>query len=338
MDNQDQQRISERWTGPSGQVSRSAERLAEIDQWIDWEPLYGIGRRIDKTGPQGGHPRTPVQWMIRGLFLQHLYQLSDPQLKDQMIDRLSFRRFAGLPLAERVPDFSTFWRFRQALAEEGLVEQLFSAINQQLEAKGLLLKQGTVVDAAIMNSVNRPLSDDRRSELEENPSPQVDTDADATCKNNTWFFGYKGHIGVDIGSKIIRQVSFTEASVHDSSVLEKLISEDERALFGDKAYSRQALKQTARQRGWYYGILDKAGRHQPLSRSQKKRNKRHGRVRAQVEHPFAGIKDRYGMRRATAKTTLRNKARFLMAAICWNIERSLTWAKKRPDIAPATAT
>ncbi|MDR8391400.1 IS5 family transposase [Aliifodinibius sp. S!AR15-10] len=338
MDKRDQLSILDQWASQSGQVSRSTERLQEIAEWIDWEPLYKIGRRIDKTGPHGGQPRKPVRWMIRGLFLQFLYQLSDPQLEDQLIDRLSFRRFAGLPLEERVPDFSTFWRFREALAEEGLVEELFAQINAQLEAKGLLLKQGTVVDAALINSAGRPLSDDKRRKLEQDPSPQVDTDADATKKNNTWYFGYKGHIGVDIGSKIIRQVSFTPASVHDSTVLEQLVSEDERSLFGDKAYSRQALKQTARQNGWYYGILDKAERRAPLSGSQKKRNKRHQRVRSQVEHPFAAIKDRYGMRWARAKTKARNQARFVMAAICWNIERSITWAKKRPDIIPAGAT
>lgn len=338
MDKRDQLSILDEWASQSGQVSRSTERLQEIDQWLNWEPLYEIGRRIDKTGPQGGQPRKPVRWMIRGLFLQFLYQLSDPQLEDQLIDRLSFRRFAGLPLDQRVPDFSTFWRFREALAEEGLVEELFRQINRQLETKGLLLKQGTVVDACLMNSVNRPLSDDKRQQLEQNLSSQVDTDADATKKNNTWFFGYKGHIGVDIGSKIIRQVVFTKASTHDSTVLEKLVSEDERSLFGDKAYSRDALKQTARDRGWYYGILDKAKRGDPLSPTQKKRNKRHQRVRSQVEHPFAAIKDRYGMRLTKAKTKLRNQARFLMATICWNIERSITWARKRPDIIPAGAT
>ena len=111
--------ILDQWATQSGQVSRSTERLSGIDQWINWDPLYAIGRRIDKTGPQGGQPRTPVRWMIRGLFLQHLYQLSDPQLEDHLIDRLSFRRFAGLPLDQKVPDFTTFWRFREQLANEG---------------------------------------------------------------------------------------------------------------------------------------------------------------------------------------------------------------------------
>ncbi len=338
MDKRFQLGILDQLASGSGQVSRSTKRLQQIDQWIDWQPLYKIGRRIDKTGPKGGQPRKPVQWMIRGLFLQYLYQLSDPKLEDQLIDRLSFRRFVGLPLDQSVPDFSTFWRFRESLAEQGLVSELFEEINRQLEAKGLLLKQGTVVDASIIESTGRPLSDKKREKLESTPSSQIDTDADSTKKGGRYYFGYKGHIGMDIGSKLIRKVCFTSASPHDSTVLEELISEDERSLFGDKAYGRESLKQIARESGWYYGILDKGKRDGPLSGSQTKRNKRHQSVRAQVEHPFASIKDRYGMRWARAKNKLRNEARFIMGCICWNIERSITWSKKPRKIIPAGVT
>ena len=143
---------------------------------------------------------------------------------------------------------------------------------------------------------------------------------------------------MDIGSKLIRKVDFTPASPHDSTVLEELISEDERSLFGDKAYGRASLKQIARENGWYYGILDKGKRNAPLSDSQRKRNRKLNRVRSAVEHPFASIKDRYGMRWAQAKTKVRNEARFIMAAICWNIERGITWSKKPRGIIPAGAT
>ncbi|MCH2449942.1 MAG: IS5 family transposase [Gracilimonas sp.] len=229
-DKRQQLSMLDQWASESPQVSRSDERLSEIDQWIDWDPLYAVGRRIDKTGPQGGAPRKPVRWMIRGLFLQHLYQLSDPQLEDQLIDRLSFRRFAGLPLDQCVPDFSTFWRFREALAEEGFVEELFKKINHQLEAKGLMLRRGTMVDASIFESSGRPLSEDQREELAQDPSPQIDTDADSTKKGGAYFFGYKGHIGVDVGSKLIRTLSFTKASPHDSTQLEGLLAGGERSI------------------------------------------------------------------------------------------------------------
>lgn len=337
-DKRHQLSILDQWASQSGQVSRSTERLSEIEEWIDWAPLYEIGRRIDKTGPQGGQPRKPVRWMIRGLFLQHLYQLSDPQLEDQLIDRLSFRRFGGLPLDQQVPDFSTFWRFREELAAEGHLEDLFAEVTRQLGAKGLILKRGTVVDAAIIESTGRPLSDDKRQELEEAPSAQLDTDADSVQKGGTHYFGYKAHIGVDVGSTLIRRLSFTEASTHDSTQLETLLGGDERAIFGDKAYPSKQLKIQCCEEGIYYGILEKAYRNTPLSCSQKRRNRRHRRVRRYGEHPFAALKERYGMRWANAKTKLRNKARFVMSAICWNIERSISWAKQDPNITPAAAT
>lgn len=127
------------------------------------------------------------------------------------------------------------------------------------------------------------------------PFSQIDNDADSTQKAGTYWLGYKGHIGVDVGSKLIRQVSFTEATCHDSTQLEGLLSGDERAIFGDKAYPSKELKITCRTEGIYYGILDKAYRNRPLSCSQKARNERNRRVRRYGEHPFARIKDRYGM-------------------------------------------
>src|SRR5699024_4032050 len=145
-----------------------------------------IGRRIDKTGDQGGQPRKPVRWMIRGLFLGHLYQLSDPQLEDQLIDRLSFRRFAGLPLDQRVPDFTTFWRLRDALAGEGLIEELFGRITRQLAGKGLILRRGTEVDASVIESSGRSHSETERTDQESNPSAHIDADADPSKQNRNW--------------------------------------------------------------------------------------------------------------------------------------------------------
>lgn len=134
-----------------------------------------------------------------GLILKHVYQLSDPQLEDQLTRWLSLRRFAGLPLAERVPDFTTYWRFREALAKQGFVEKLFEQINRQLQAKGLILKQGTMADASIINSTNRSLSDQKRKQLADHPTAQVDTDTTSSCKGGRWQVGYKGHIGLDAG-------------------------------------------------------------------------------------------------------------------------------------------
>ncbi len=304
-------------------ISKLSKHLAKLDQIIDWQPLVQEIAIIDKTDTKtGGRPRKNPLWMIKATFLQSLFSLSDPQLEDQLIDRLSFQRFVGVNLDQEIPDFTTFWRFKEALSIHKLDERIFDLINQQLEAKGLMVKKGTIVDATILPSANRPLSDEKRQELTRRPSPQIDTDANSTKKGGVYYFGYKGHIGVDIESKLIRKAIFTPASYHDSTQTEQLVSYDEKALFGDKAYFNGDHKFSARHFGWYYGVLDKATKSQPLSGSQKKRNRKHSRVRAAVEHPFAWMKTKARMELMRAKNQARNRLRFLFTCMGWNLSRA----------------
>lgn len=269
-------------------TSRLYRHLAEIDRLIDWQPIIEQTSCIDKTkSSKGGRPRNNMLWMTKAIFLQHLFNLSDPQLEDQLIDRLSFQRFVGINLDQEIPNFTTFWRFKEALIQHNLDEQIFEQVCHQLEGHGLMVKKGTLVDAAIFTSSNRPLSKQKRQALEQNPSPQIDTDAASTKKNKTWYFGYKGHIGMDAESKLIRKASFTPAHAHDSTQTEKLISYDEASLFGDKAYFDYDHQYSARRFGWFYGVQMKAVRGEGLSNKQKKRNKKLSSVRADVEHPFA---------------------------------------------------
>lgn len=162
-----------------------------------------------------------------------------------------------------------------------------------MEAKGLMVKKGTIVDASILPSSGRPLSDKKRKALAKEPSPQIDTDANSTRKGGKYYFGYKGHIGVD-----------------------------EKALFGDKAYVDGHHKYSARHYDWYYGVLDKATRSQPLSKSQKNRNRKLSSVRAAVEHPFAWMKTKAGLVAMRAKNETRNRLRFIFACIGWNLSRA----------------
>src|SRR5699024_4507467 len=173
-------------------ISKLSKHLAKLNQIVDWQPLVEAISVIDQTSRKtGGRPRTNPLWMIKATFLQGLFSLSDPQLEDQLIDRLSFQRFVGLNLDQEIPDFTTFWRFKEALSAHNLDERIFELVNEQLEASGLMVKKGTIVDASIMPSSGRPLSDKKREELAENPSSQIDTDARATKKGGRWYFGYK---------------------------------------------------------------------------------------------------------------------------------------------------
>jgi len=309
--------------GSSRKPSRISLRLDKVDRIVDWDKVYSLVKEIDYTNKViGGRPPKAILLKIKMLFLQHLHNLSDPELEDQVNDRLSFQKFAGIDYTTSVPDYSTIWRFKERLIHHNLTDKLFELINRFIEAEGLFVKKGTLVDATIIESSNKPLSHKKREELEKTPSSQIDTDAHSTAKRKKHYFGYKGHIGTDMESNLIRKKSFTSAQPHDSKILDQLLSGDEQAVFGDSAYSKKEDKQKARKQGVYYGILDKGTRKRKLSSKQKKNNKKKSKIRTKVEHPFAFIKERLNYKKTVAKTIERNALRFTMNCILYNIFRA----------------
>ncbi len=312
-------------------VTRTEEKLRKIENLLKFEDVIEKFSVIDKTKKGlGGRPRKEILMMTKILFVQYLYNLSDPELEDQLNDRLSFQRFVGLNMNIKVPDYTTIWRFKDALIKHELLDGLFEMVIKECDDKGLIIKRGTIVDSTIIESVNRPLSKDKRKELEKNPSSQIDTDATSTKKRNKNYFGYKGHIGMDQESKLIRQKTFTTASPHDITEMSNLVTGDEESVWGDKAYSKKEDKQTARASGIYYGVLDKGKRNHPLGDNQKKRNKQKSKVRAAVEHPFSYIKEKLGYKIARAKTHARNKFDFTMNCILYNLFRADYLLEKIP--------
>lgn len=263
------------------------------------------------------------------LFLQYTFNLSDEELEDQLIDRLSFQQFVGLNFDQEIPDFTTIWNFKEALIRNNLMDRIFSSIVSQIELNGLVLKKGTMIDATIIPSANKPLSKNKRRELEEKPSTQIDSEAQSTEKNGKKYFGYKGHVGVDVESKIIRKRTFTPAHVHDSVEMEKVLSGDEKSIWADKAYPRQKDKRAARAMGIFYGVLDKATRGKNLSATQHKRNKQKSSVRAGVEHVFGFMNKKLKVSVAGAKTKLRNALRFDMWCIVYNVCRASFLLKRQ---------
>jgi len=303
--------------------SRISVKLEKINKIVNWNDILSIVRVVDRTDKRtGGAPHKDLLVKVKMLFLQYLYNLSDPELEDQVNDRLSFQRFVGVSFTTTIPDYTTIWRFRERLIEEKLNDKMFNMILSCLESKKLLIKKGTIIDATIIGSGNRPLSDKKRKELEQAPSSQIDTDAGSTMKRGKYYFGYKGHIGTDVGSKLIRKRDFSSAKPHDSQYTETLLSGDEKAIFADSAYGNKKDKQRCRKEGIYYGVLDKSTRSKKLSCTQKKRNKKNSKIRSAVEHPFGYMKERLNYRKAVAKTKERNRFRFDMNCILYNIFRA----------------
>lgn len=295
-------------------------RLEGIDGLIDWAPLERLLTPL-RPGGVGRPPYLPLS-MFKVMLLQQWYGLSDPQMEEALADRVSFRFFAGFTLADVTPDETTICRFRNDLAAAaGLAEGLFAEVNRQFEAKGLIVKRGSMLDATIVPAQAR------RPEVEDvgkgGKSP-VDPDADWTRKNGRSYFGYRAHVGVDQDSWLIRRAILEPASVNEARVAEELVSGDERAVYADKAYEGKARRRALRRRGIRDRIMHKRHRNlRKLPHWQAVRNKLIAKIRAPAEHVFGTVKRCYGYWRVRYYTLQRNAAHFLILATAYNLRTAL---------------
>src|ERR671938_268221 len=257
---------------------KKSEWLDRLGAALDWPALETIVEGIHAS--RGGGQAYPLLTYIKLLLPQQWYGLSDEGLEAAVDDRLSFRRFAGIPLAESVPDHSSVWRFREELVRRGLAERLLAEVNRQLDAKGLVLRRGTLIDATILDAAARPPGGDAGE-----VSPR-DPQAGWTRKNGKSRFGYKAHVAVDEGSGIVREAVMTPADVHDSVPADDLVQGDERAVYADKAYDSEERRAGLRARGIEPRIMYQARRNRPLKAWQTWFNKAVAPVRAGVERLF----------------------------------------------------
>lgn len=283
--------------------------LSEMDVVVPWDKLCEVIRPHYKS--QGGRPAHDLALMLRIHFLQLWHNLSDPAMEEACYDRLSFQKFLGFDcFGGVIPDESSICRFRHVLEEQGLSAEILATVNRHLSQHGLILKAGTIVDATLLQA---PVS-------KKNSAGERDAEMSSTKKNNRWHFGAKGHIGVQAeGKPIVHSVAFTTAKDHDKTQMTALFHGEEAAIFGDSAYADQAEKRGSRALGLYYGIADRGARKHPLSASQKKKNKKHSRLRAKVEHPFRVIKHQWGHQKLRYKGLAKNASWFTTMCALSNI-------------------
>lgn len=296
----------------------SNERLSRIDALIDWSPLEALARPL-RSGAQGRPPYPPLV-MLKALYLQALYDLSDPALEAALLDRLSFRRFCGLSLDAGTPDETTILRFRHAAAEASVLEACFGEINRQLEAKGLVLKKGTLMDATLVAATHAPPSFSAGAGAGHPREPG----ASWTKKNGRAHFGYKVHVGVDRGSGLVRRAVLTGAKTYESEVADRLIVGDERAVYGDKAYPKKERRAALKKAGIKDRIAKRRHKSEPaLSPRQQLRNDLIARHRAPVEGVFSQLKRHFGWARTRCHTLARNTADLFAVLTMFNLKRAV---------------
>lgn len=295
--------------------------LEEVRTLVDWQAVSAVLGRRDSPGP--GAPSYPGLVLFRCLLLGVWHGLSDEALEAAVADRISFRRFAGFGLDDATPDHTTLWRFREALQQHGLIDRLFAEIARQLDAKGLIVRRGTLVDASLIAAAARPPRKPRDTEADAEPRPSADRDARWGRRGKRSVFGYNLHIGVDQDHTLIRRMVLSDASVGDTERADELICGDEKAVYGDMIYSTHARHERLRAAGIKDRLMRRPNKHHPeLPPRDKRRNRLIAKVRAGVERPFAVFKERYRLRRMRFFTVERNRVAMLLAASAYNLRRA----------------
>lgn len=302
----------------SAKVGQNAalERLGREVKWYRFEKL------LRQLRPEGaGRPPFDPLLMLKALLLQQWYRLSDAELEEAINDRVSFRRFLGLPLEAAAPDHTTLCRFRNRLAEAGLSEKLFGEFERQLESRGLLLKRGTMIDASLVATPHRPNG--------AGTPAAADPDAAVTARKGKrgTHYGYKMHAGVDRTSRLIRRVLLTPANVNDTEPADALVCGDEHAVYADKAYAKRARRHWLKQQGIKARIMHKSwGGGPPLSPWQQRHNALIAPIRAEVEGVFATLKRWLGFARVRYRGLSKNASHLNLLAMAYNMKRSLKLA------------
>lgn len=292
-------------------LNDALERIRDV---IDWAPVRALLASIEPASL--GAPGYPAEVMLRCLFLGQLYGLSDPALEAAISDRLSFRRFAGFSLDDEVPDHTTLWRFRDGLRLAGLDEAVFGEVNRQLDDKGLIVRKGTILDATIIEAqASRPKKGANKA--------RADKDAAFTRKGGRSWFGYKGHVGMDEGSGLIRSQTLTPASKNDTEPADGLIMGDERAVYGDAAYDTHARRASLKARGIRPRIMRRPNKHHPQLPPRLARfNRLVSKTRASVERLFGDIKRLRGWRTVRAYSLSRNATHFCLLCTILSLKRA----------------
>jgi IS5 family transposase len=280
-----------------------------MDQIVPWAELCRV---IEPHYPKAGNGRPPVglERMLRMYFVQHWFNLADAACEDALLDSTALRRFVGIDLGrERVPDATTLLKFRRLLEKHKLSEALFAQVGEVLQANGLKVGTGTIVDATIIGAPSST----------KNVDQQRDPEMHQTRKGRQWFFGMKLHIGVDTETGLAHSAVVTAANVHDKHPLPDLLHGQEERVYGDCAYAAQQTLIRGKAPG-AQDLTNKTVRKGSVTEELERMvNRAKSRVRARVEHVFAVVKRLWGFNKVRYRGLAKNATRAFVATALANI-------------------
>ena len=287
-------------------IKELGDRLVEIGDRIDWEGFRPKLEAMFKNNTdRGGRPNIDVIVMLKSLFIQQLYNLSDEQLERELADRISFRVFLGT--TEVVPDSTTIWKFRERLAESGTDKEVWAEMQRQLDAMNLKVKRGIMQDATFITADPGHAKKDtpRGNEAKTRRSK----DGEWAKKGAKSYFGFKLHDAMDVDFGLVRRIEVTAADVHDSRI--DLANEGE-VRYADKGYFGAKTK-------GYDAAMKRATRGHPLNYKDEMRNRRISSKRSPVERFYAFTKRVCKAGHVLVTTVARVRVKMIITGIVFNL-------------------
>ena len=298
-----------------GRSTRREKFLNEMQAIVPWDNLLAV---IEPHYPKGERGRPPIGClrMLRIYFLQQWYSLADEALEDSLYDINSLREFVGIDLgSELVPDATTLLKFRHLLEQNNLTTKMLQAINADLERRGLLMRNGTIVDATLIAAPSSTKNKDKSR----------DPEMHQTKKGNNYYHGMKAHIGVDAESGLVHTVTHTAANAHDVTQATNLLHGQESDVYADSGYRGIEQRKEAQDVdvNWHIAMMPskrkaiKAAKTQEgstgkLAQTLDSIEKLKASIRAKVEHPFHIIKNLFKYKKVSYKGLAKNAARHTM--------------------------
>jgi len=285
-------------------LTRRDRFLAEIEAVTPWPALVAALLPYYPKGEGRGRPPVGLERMLRMYIAQQCFGLSDEGIEDAIYDSQAIRGFVGIDLThESAPDATTLLKFRRLLEKHNLTRRIFDEINGHLASRGLMMREGTIVDATLIAA---PPSTKNRDE-------KRDPEMHQSKKGKNWFFGMKAHIGVDAKSGLTHTLVTTAGNVSDVTQTHNLLHGDETMVFGDAGYqgADKRLENMGKAVIWHIAMkrsVRKAMKKNPLGRAKEKLEKAKASVRAKVEHPFHVLKNLFKHRKTRYRGLAKNTA------------------------------